>query len=310
MSRTLENPLYMGMVLVPAFKNEPETLIDGLHIPIISKEVFYKVQKVKNGNKKQYKTKNGKNENFPLTGFLECANCGNAIYGSPTNNGKAKKITRPYFYYQCNSKLKCKRYTTKTVHEAFSNILLEIKPSKGIVDLYEKILIDEYKSVKSDRLSHIQKINTKIAEINEYQLSLTQKYGIGKIKENIYEQLMDNYETELIGLKASKAELGDYQKDLDKYISFGLSLLTNLSGYYENAGVDVKTKIIGSIFTEKLIFQNKTFRTQPFNEAIALLSKYNKGFREIQNKKGTIQKNNSLSVPGAGVEPARLPTGV
>jgi hypothetical protein len=45
------------MVLVPAFKTEPETLIDGLHIPIISKEVFYIVQRVKNGNRKQYNTK-------------------------------------------------------------------------------------------------------------------------------------------------------------------------------------------------------------------------------------------------------------
>ena len=310
LSRTLENPLYMGMVVVPAFKTEPETLIDGLHIPIISKEVFYIVQRVKNGNRKQYKTEAGKNENFPLTGFLECAECGKVVYGSQSNNGKSKKITRTYYYYQCNSKHKCQRYKTEIVHQALQDVFSEIKPSNAVLELFEKILIEEYKSVKADRLNHIQNIDRKITELNQNQLSLTEKFGIGKIKEDIYGQLMDNYETEMIDLRASKAELGDYQKDLDKYISFGLSLLTNLSEYYVNAGIEVKNKLIGSIFTEKLIFQNDTFRTRPFNEAIGLLSMYNKGFRATQNKKGSLQKKTSLSVPEAGVEPARFPTGV
>lgn len=304
-SRMLENPLYMGMVKVPAYKDEPETLVEGLHIPLITKETFYRVQSIKNGKSNYVKKLRGKNENFPLTGFLICPECGQILYGSVSNNGKKKKVTRTYFYYQCNSKHICKRYRAELVHQELNKVFCIVKPSDTVLRLFEHILIDEYKNTKADRLKDVRSIDKKIDEINHNQLLLTEKYGLDKIKEDVYNKLMDNYERELVELKATKAELGDYQKDLDRFISFGLTLLTNLAIFYHNSEIDVKTKLIGSIFSEKLQFFENTFRTLPFTEAITLLCRYNKDFRGLGKQKGETFKSLSLSVPEAGIEPAR-----
>lgn len=83
---------------------------------------------------------------------------------------------------------------------------------------------------------------------------LTEKFGLDKIREDVYNKLMENYDREIINLKAVKSELGDYQEDLDKFVSFGLSLLVNLDKFYSKADINTKVKILGSIFSDKLQF--------------------------------------------------------
>ncbi|HML56724.1 MAG TPA: recombinase family protein [Ferruginibacter sp.] len=51
----LQNKIYVGKIVVPAFKDEPEQVVNGLHKPIIDPETFEKVQFVMNGKKKSYK---------------------------------------------------------------------------------------------------------------------------------------------------------------------------------------------------------------------------------------------------------------
>lgn len=75
-------------------------------------------------------------------------------------------------------------------------------------------------------------------------------------------------------MKSKRALYGNIQDDLEKYINFGLCLLKNLDYYYENAPVETKVKLIGSYFTEKLIFDKNKFRTLPFNKTILLICRY------------------------------------
>lgn len=304
LSRLLDNVLYMGMVKVPTYKEEPEVLVEGKHISLISKDLFNVVQGIKHGRKGFIKKKKSRNDSFPLTGFLKCAECGQTIYGSRTNNGKKKKKTKTYNYYQCNSKCKCKRYRTEIVHRELGKLLKTIKPSNVMLELFQQILIDEYKKTKQSRLEDKIIIDEKIKHIKATQSKVTKKFAIDAIDESIYEQIMHDYKIELTDLNAASLELLDYQKDLDTLIIFGTNLLANLDKFYNDANIDVKTRLLSSIFVEKLEFFDKSFRTHPFNDAISLLCRYNKAFRRSKTKKGTILSNNSLKVLKAGIEPA------
>jgi site-specific DNA recombinase len=110
---------------------------------------------------------------------------------------------------------------------------------------------------------------------------------------------------ELFELNSEKTKYADYRKDLDKYVSFGLTVFTNLDTYFQNAPVNIKLQLLGSYFTDKLIFDKNKFRTLPFNNTILLLSKYNKDFRRSKKEEEGFFSKTSLSVPGAGLEPAR-----
>ena len=43
-SRILNQIVYSGQIKVPAYKDEPEFIVDAIHKPLVSKELFNKVQ--------------------------------------------------------------------------------------------------------------------------------------------------------------------------------------------------------------------------------------------------------------------------
>ena len=91
--------------------------------------------------------------------------------------------------------------------------------------------------------------------------------------------------------------------NFEKYLSFGFSLIQYLEQYYKSADLVVKQKIIGLIFPEKLIFEDKQYRTtkpNPILELITLnineLGVKRKDFPEINSEK-------SYLVDPLGLEP-------
>jgi hypothetical protein len=56
-----------------------------------------------------------------------------------------------------------------------------------------------------------------------------------------------------------------------KYCRFGIPLLSNLSGFYMNASIEIKQKLLGSIFLAKLHFREDSYRTTSLNPALSLI---------------------------------------
>ena len=89
-----------------------------------------------------------------------------------------------------------------------------------------------------------------------------------------------------------------------------VELISNLDKLFIESGFDGKKIIAGSIFSDKLIFGNECCRTTKINEVIEVLNRNSKGFEGLKNGKAVKNDSLSVKVPGAGVEPARFPTGV
>jgi len=71
MLNVLRNITYTGKIFVPPFKDNPETIVDGLHPPIVSDELFSHVQEVLTGRKRKMVFKLDKSDLYPLKGFLK-----------------------------------------------------------------------------------------------------------------------------------------------------------------------------------------------------------------------------------------------
>ena len=79
-----------------------------------------------------------------------------------------------------------------------------------------------------------------------------------------------------------------------------------MEGFFRDAPIKVKIKLLGSMFPEKIEFDGKNYRTKAYNKVLELI------FRETNKLRGNKNKiEESLdtfpdSVPRAGVEPARI----
>ena len=85
-----------------------------------------------------------------------------------------------------------------------------------------------------------------------------------------------------------------------EYMNYGITLLSNLPYYYSTATLEGKQQMISSIFPEKLIYCENTYRTAQPSELLTFLCYENKG-----NKKGQIASKSNLSclVAHRGIEP-------
>ncbi len=88
-----------------------------------------------------------------------------------------------------------------------------------------------------------------------------------------------------------------------KYTRYGMSLLKDLTWYFQEAGLEAKRKLLGSIFPAKLIFQDGKYRTDGLNPALAIILQKSNGLQKEKTGNIAISENVSGDVPRRGLEP-------
>ena len=135
---TLRNRFYTGYLHVPAYNDEPEQYVKGVHEALIDEDTFNAVQAIIDGDKKkQPKLTKAVILEFYLRKFLVCPVCGHVLTGafSRGNGGR-------YAYYFCNDEHKHLNVRAEKVNEGFAKFVSTLKPNKAILTLYKEILND------------------------------------------------------------------------------------------------------------------------------------------------------------------------
>ena len=89
-SYILKNPVYTGKVKYAGKSYQ------GMHQPIISKEIFALAQEIHKNRKHRVKVY----KDFILAGLIQCKECGSFMTPCYTNKRKGRKLKR-YYYYRC-----------------------------------------------------------------------------------------------------------------------------------------------------------------------------------------------------------------
>ena len=109
-----------------------------------------------------------------------------------------------------------------------------------------------------------------------------------------------SYKDEVQRLQAQISRLTSTDTNFMKYCRYGMSLLGNLDFHYQQSSPHVRKKLLGSIFTGKLIFENGNYRTTGLNEAVALIGQFQKEFGHKKAERLTISDKTFGNVPMRG----------
>jgi DNA invertase Pin-like site-specific DNA recombinase len=282
----LENRFYIGKIKIKAYKDEPEHEVQGLHNAIIDELTFDEVQFNLNGRKKSYKGVT-KNTETPLVGILYCPECNRAMTGSGSKgNGGV------YHYYHCQRAYGCKNsIPARFANRKFYEYLGSFQPQTEMAELYLVHLEEQFKNGGAGRES--EKIRLK-NEINRLEQSLNNaaiKNVNNVIDDNTYFKVKAELEAKKTEFQVKLNSLNALQPEFSSYIQNSSSLIKNLVGFYEQADVEIKKKLIGSIFTGKIYFENNNYRTTKINEAIELIFNIDKGLNENCSAKNAEQSS-------------------
>ena len=302
----LSNIRYAGKINIPAYGKNPERVIDGIHEPIVDEALFLKVQQVKFGRQSDKPVKikserrNKHDESLPLRGgMLKCPVCGGNLTGSLSKGASGSLI----YYYHCQRGNGCKvNFPAELANRKLEELLLNLKPSIGMVELFKAVSQDEYRDYYKNREVEIKRLKNAKKNVEERLESLTEKYVFDDIDKSSYERLKKKFSTELDEMTLRLSEMSDDREGIQEFIDFGVQLLVSLDVFYKNADVTVKRHILRSIFSEKLVFEDKMYRTPKYNDAVSLIFNSSRHLQKTDNKKEDTISNVSCKVAPPRIE--------
>ena len=282
----LKNPLYAGRITVAKYGLH---LLPGKHEPIINFATWQKIQE-RLDMKSIAPARKDLNHDFPLRGFVECAECAH-----PMSAAWSKGRSASYPYYFCFQKT-CSAYKKSVRKEKmeaeFEALLKSLHPTPMLIKLAYEIFADLWnmRFVSAERQT--AKANTEIAKLEQKSSQL-----IDRIVETDNASLLKAYEVKLkkmeeqkIGLMEKAAKIAGPHKTFEETFRTAISFLAKPWNLWASELLEHKRTVLRLVFSTRLAYcRNEGFRTGAISEPFRLL--------------GTLAGPGSRMVEGVGFEP-------
>ncbi len=255
-SRMLSNKFYIGVTRWNGIEAE------GVHEPIISKELFQRVQLVLS-DRIHGRSRKRKNL-FLLRGIMTCGECGEII----TYENQVTSSKRLIPYYRCSKrrggrKVDCGQsyiqadVLEKQMLEAVEAARLPARVVAKLEAKLKEIHEREQESVTRER----KQIQAKIDQLNEKERSLVNKYLENKLTEEIYETIREEISSERINCKARlEAGEGTLQAAI-RVLEQAIVFARDLPKAYKRALDPIKRpNLLSIVFKEVLVKDGGLYR--------------------------------------------------
>jgi site-specific DNA recombinase len=299
----IRNPVYCGKVFIQKYKDEEAYFVQGQHEPLIDEQLFNRIQKILDGNKRVElpKTKILSDVNLPLRGFLICPKCGRNLSGSAS-----KGRNNRYYYYHCLPSCGFRK-KAEVANLIFEEGLQCLNINDIMKKYLKKIFLDNYKTFVKSPINQKKIISDEIDQLNAKLSTARNKLLAEIIDDEDYIEIKKDLKERIEKLEEqlSKDDSEGKTVNINVLIEKGLESITNLGKLYKEGGIKTKRDIIGSIFPEKLEFDGKEYRTARMNVIAGRILQIDSELCLKKNRKSDCFNPFSCQVTMEGFEPSR-----
>lgn len=259
--RILSNPLYTGLVHVPAFKNKPEQLVEGIHEAIVPRELWYHVQSILKSSEqigpRIY------DEYLPLRGFVRCSS-GHLATGTMVV-GKSKKR---FPHYKCKA---CKQNMPgRKLHASLDQVLAALSLAPEQAERLKSLVEQKWKQRVLSKRAEKKQLQKVIAGLEKNLAAAEDMFIRGELTKEAFERANMRYSPEL---NKKKHELYSFQElpaDITKLISRNANKLQDLTGVFSIADVHSKQRLLQYIFPGGLTWDSAGYQTPFLSPVLSL----------------------------------------
>jgi site-specific DNA recombinase len=266
LNRILRNPLYAGLIKTPWLQD----YIDAIHKPIVSKDMFFKVQLFLNGKRQTITPRVRNHPDFPLRNFIRCPKCGQKLTGGWSTGRKKVR----YAYYHCRTKGCSLCVRKEDLETKFYEYLRSFQPNEETLALFEAVILDVWKTRQTERIEEQCRLEKELKALEEKRDKIEELLIEGTFDEDTYKRKSEELKNEIlvkrIELNEEKIELNDIEACLN-YCKF---FLANIADLWANADLALKQRFQILIFPEEIYYEGESFKTA----RTALI------FKELQEK--------------------------
>lgn len=259
--RILSRILYTGYIAYPKWGIK---LVKGFHSPLISMATYDCIQQRLAGKDAMPHDRRDTRTDFPLRGFVLCAECGSPLTASWSTGRNAR-----FAYYLCRKKgCSCygKSIRRSVIEAQFEELLHTVQPNKPVLRLVERAMIDLWETRTLDFRSLLEQKKNRATEIEEKIQAYCDRIG-----ETDSKSLIETYEQKIEELKAQKLRVGSNIKidtaklacfDFKKALRTVFEFIENPSEMWNDGSLSRRRLVLRFIFREPLLYErNVGFRT-------------------------------------------------
>lgn len=245
----LQNPVYCGKISVPSLDGKNIVEVHGIHNPLISIELFDKVQsRIKRRDKKY--VKQNANSELMFRGMLNCPLCLKKMSGSGSK-GRSKK----YFYYHCSSSYGY-RIRADKVNENLLSMISLLKPNVEYTPIFENLIRKIYGKLYEQKSIDKININRSLHKMIERVANARELLVKGTIDEEDYHSIKSDCENKIDILGA---QLNDaYRLDVQQERSFKklASSFLKPACLFKDTDNSIILKVASLFLNENLIYND------------------------------------------------------
>ena len=293
----LRNPFYCGILIGNILGEE---IVEGKHPILVSKEIFWQVQEIMNGNLYGH-SKEKDNSIYPLKGFVICYDCHTPLTGYIV---KRKNI----HYYKCN-KIGCKcNKNTKQLHLKFVDLLSTFKIEARMIPPLKFMMNYLFHQMNRDKIQtrkqyfeELKKIENKIEKMEENRV-------LGEISNELFEKFSKKYFKEKQEIENQiKLNTPDLS-NLDYCVELALKISSNLPELWNSEDYHTQKRLQELIFPDGIRY-NKTedaYRTERVNSIFSVIPRGKQLLEENKSGHNNEKLLMSACVPGTRIELVQL----
>jgi site-specific DNA recombinase len=280
----LRNQLYAGIVDVPEYGVRVKR---GDFEPLISDELFYRVQGILSGRVPTTTPRKRAHPDFPLRGFVRCHSCGRGLTGS-----WSKGRNEYYAYYHCRPGCRAVNVTKATLEGLFADELAKLQPTPGYMRLLKESVLQIWKARKAAVREEIENAERAAKAIQDKLDRLDEAFLFERsIDIETYDRHAEKLREELTLVRIERHSGQLDELDVEGILAFAERVLPRAADLWVQASLEQRQRFQQLFFPEGIAFDGNSFiRTGVTAPAFSYL-------REIEIR-------NEGLVDQTGIEPA------
>ncbi len=287
--RILENPIYAGLIRVPKHNKEPERLVKGIHIGLVTEMDYWNVHRRLNTKK----VVTQKHDEVFLRGILHCE-CGRVMTA-----GKSKGKLKRYWYYFCNNHRV--NYNATKLHKTFFDILDHLSFSEDFANSLAENLKSDLEQKSKSKGGDIMRTKLELDKVRNKIKSVEEKYLLQPdLSAETYKKVISELKQEEGVLFNKLTDLNSSTETISTIINDIIPVLTNLKKMFSELPIDRQHLLLDLVSNKSLIYDNAGYRTPYLNPLFA--------HNELILKEKGLLKVEQSSI-NLGLSPVSAPSG-
>ena len=242
----LRNPIYKGEIYLPEWGLRNK----GSFEPLVSEELFDRVQRKLSGKSFTSVPRNKLHPDFPLRVFVACGYCGTKLTGSFAK--------RKYGYYWCrNSKCRKVKLPKDRLEASFLSLLTKVqfKPEYG--RLFRSVVEDAWKARGEHSREAVALATKTLASLKDEKERLVDAIIDKRISQEIYDERLEGLEQRIAFAEIAVHDASIDELEIDTLLTFADRVLGETARLWLDSGTDQRQQLQRIVFPDGLSFSNE-----------------------------------------------------